>query len=65
MKLVIVLVGWLNVGKLIFFNCFMCLCDVIVYDVFGVMCDWYYGEGCYGMCVFIVIDIGGFELCLL
>lgn len=61
MIFVIVLVGCLNVGKFILFNCLMYICDVLVVDFFGLMCDCKYG------CVevegyeFIVIDIGGID----
>lgn len=59
MLFVVVLVGCFNVGKLIFFNVFMCSCDVLVVDMFGVICDCYYGVCCIGEWLFVVVDIGG------
>lgn len=61
MKLVIVFVGCFNVGKFMLFNWFMCLCDVLVVDLLGLMCDCYYGEGCVGEWFYLVVDMGGFE----
>lgn len=59
MVFVIVLVGCLNVGKFILFNCLIKLCDVIVVEYVGLICDCQYGEVCWQGCIYIVIDIGG------
>lgn len=60
MLFLVVLVGWLNVGKLIIFNVLICMCDVLVYDQFGVICDCNYGVCCFDEDnYFLVVDIGG------
>lgn len=37
----------------------MYICDVLVVDFFGLICDCQYGQVSYEQCQFIVVDIGG------
>lgn len=61
-NLIIVIVGRLNVGKLIIFNCIVGVCILIVEDIFGVICDCIYIIGEWLGCEFSIIDIGGIDL---
>lgn len=61
MILVVVFVGRLNVGKFMFFNCLICMCDVLVVDFLGLICDCKYGYVNIVGYDFIVIDIGGID----
>lgn len=57
---IVVIVGRLNVGKLILFNCLIGECQVIIDDESGVICDCQYGISYWNGKNFMVIDIGGF-----
>lgn len=60
-KLVVVIVGCLNVGKLIIFNRIVGECVFIVEDVFGVICDCIYNLVEWFGKEFNIIDIGGID----
>lgn len=62
MKLIVVIVGRFNVGKLIFFNRFIGERWVIVDDILGIICDRIIGEIEWRGIIFNVIDMGGIEL---
>lgn len=61
-NLVVVIVGCLNVGKLIFFNWIVGEWIVIVEDIFGVIWDCFYVYGEWLGKNFLMIDIGGIEM---
>lgn len=58
---IVVIVGCLNVGKLILFNRIVGECIFIVEDVEGVICDCIYIMGEWLNCKFLLIDIGGID----
>lgn len=62
MKLIIVIVGRLNVGKFIFFNNLVGDKIVIVDDLLGVIRDRLYRDIEWSGFEFVIVDIGGLEL---
>lgn len=61
-KLIVVIVGKLNVGKFIIFNRVVGECIFIVEDMLGVICDCIYLFGEWLIYEFNIIDIGGIEI---
>lgn len=61
MELIVVIIGWFNVGKLIFFNRLVGKCVVLVDDMFGLIRDWCEGDVCLGDFLFKLIDMVGYE----
>lgn len=61
MGVIVVIIGWLNVGKFILFNCLVGKCLVFVDDMFGVIWDCRFGEVWFGDFCFMIVDIVGFE----
>lgn len=62
LKLVIVIVGCLNVGKFIIFNRIVGERVLIVEDILGVMCDCIYSVGEWLNYEFNIIDMGGIDI---
>lgn len=62
LKLIIVIVGCFNVGKLIIFNWIVGEWVFIVEDILGVICDCIYSLGEWLNVDFNIIDIGGIDI---
>lgn len=59
----LVIVGKLNVGKFIFINCILGEEWVVVYDLFGIICDSVYIFMERDECEYILIDMVGVWKC--
>lgn len=57
------IIGCLNVGKLILINCILGEEWVVVYDMLGIMCDFIYILMKCDECEYVLIDIVGVCCC--